>query len=247
MRKVLTILLILLTTLAKAQSGAALFWAADGGASAPTLTVTSGLTAWYKADAGVSTTSGSVYQWNDQSGNGYHLGTALGPSLNTGGQNGKPYIHYSSTSQTLYNTTPPSLTTLTVFVVARVNTTGQDGAVIGQWNSNGWMLYTDTYRFYTNGSYNTTTTGTNTVVSVAASVDATAKKGYLNGVEQFNVAGVSLSPSSVYLEVGKYNNNNALSGLSDADIYEIIIYNRVLLDAERISVMGYLNSKYAIY
>lgn len=69
------------------------------------------LVAWYSADLGVFSDAGTtpatngqtVQQWNDQSGNGYHLTQAtagLRPSLNTSGYNSKRAIVLSAAGTT---------------------------------------------------------------------------------------------------------------------------------------------------
>jgi hypothetical protein len=66
------------------------------------------LVAWYKADAGVyhdagvtlATNGQTVWQWNDQSGNGYHLVQATSakrPTLTTAGIGGNRSIQFSNT------------------------------------------------------------------------------------------------------------------------------------------------------
>lgn len=66
------------------------------------------LVAWYSADQGayadagvtLATNGQEVQQWNDLSGNGYHLSRdGTGPNLNTTGLNGRPALMWTSTQQ----------------------------------------------------------------------------------------------------------------------------------------------------
>jgi len=70
---------------------------AGGGAFSPASLPN--LVAWYKADAGTSTTTDGVAisQWNDQSGNGHHLVQATGgnqPLYKAAIQNGLPVVRF---------------------------------------------------------------------------------------------------------------------------------------------------------
>lgn len=66
--------------------------------------------AWYRSDLGITLTSGSVTQWNDQSGNGWNLTVrpsfGIAPVYSTnGGPNGTPALLYPGSDETwLVNT-----------------------------------------------------------------------------------------------------------------------------------------------
>jgi hypothetical protein len=95
---------------------------------------TTGMAAWYKADAGVTCTGGctngaTVTAWADQSGNGNNL-TTTGSVLtySTGAINGLPAINFPSigsgfpTGNSFTFTTPLNLATSTIFVTLQMTT-----------------------------------------------------------------------------------------------------------------------------
>lgn len=59
----------------------------------------SDLSFWIKADKGVTSSSGDISQWNDQSGNGHHVSQAQSsqkPTLSTNALNGNPVVSFNS-------------------------------------------------------------------------------------------------------------------------------------------------------
>ena len=89
--------------------------------------IMSGLSLWYKADAGVTSSAGQVSAWADQSGFERHATqpvAAAQPTLVTAG-NGKPAVNFDGLVNELDFTCPiDGLSQLTVFVVAN-NTSPQ--------------------------------------------------------------------------------------------------------------------------
>jgi len=70
--------------------------------------------------------------------------------------------------------------------------------------------------------------------------------GYYNGVKVGATQTGNASSIDPYLILGSwiYNNGNSSEYFADADIAEVIIYNKSLSDLERLQVEGYINTKY---
>lgn len=88
------------------------------------------LRAWYEADTDVTESGGAVSQWDDQSGNGFHLtqGTAANkPTYEATGLNSKPTISFDGTGDYLAVTgLGGALTSFTVAMVCKPGTTNND-------------------------------------------------------------------------------------------------------------------------
>jgi len=216
----------------------------------------SGLSLWLKADAGVSLGGGNhVNTWVDQSPNGNN---AIGPTSKkpvyvSNVLNGKPVIdfdttqYFTSNNQNLNNNS-------SIFVVVKPR--GNRGTLISTSNYQG-------INFYLGGNpYNSLAIGVTNLVGIA--------NDYANNGNDWMIASTIRSnnlTSKIYkngnqVAVGSYdsyylNPTNQLIIGADADLNsywninaqmaEIIIYNRALTDEENLSVINYLNSKYNIY
>ncbi len=92
------------------------------------LSVTSGLTAWYRADAGVTSSSGTVTQWNDQTSNGYNVTPATdaaAPNVGTDQGSGKPIVSFNGNQLLQTGSQITGLDNLTVIAVAGSNAPAQ--------------------------------------------------------------------------------------------------------------------------
>jgi len=94
-----------------------------GGAMANTLAnnlVTTNLVASYRADLGI-TESGTVSQWNDQSGSGWNLTeSTYKPTYNaSGGPNGQPYVSFDTRTDVLTNTSVSVAQPVHIYIVLR--------------------------------------------------------------------------------------------------------------------------------
>lgn len=98
--------------------------------------------AWFDASDAASVTldASAVTQWNDKSGNGYHLSQATGanqPTYTTAGLNGLNVITFDGTNDTLQGSVPADWTFLhdgTVHIVVMVARHTAGG--VGTWYSN---------------------------------------------------------------------------------------------------------------
>ena len=97
-------------------------------ASGPAFPLLTNLVARWKADAGVTTSSGNVTQVLDQSGNGYHLvNNGVVPFNAASAYNGKPAFDFLAANNAALKTAPnavvlPDPTSLSVFMVCRLAT-----------------------------------------------------------------------------------------------------------------------------
>ncbi len=240
---------------------------ASGNASAPgtgvTVTTTnipafSGICLWLKADTGVTADSDNLVSvWSDQSGLGNHATQPASywqPQYVTGAINGLPVIHFTQAQPcTLGLTTNPmsGATGGEAFAVVRRSATT---SVVGLWafggHPNGGSRYPETNGeieddFATNTWYNTGSAPANSI---------------LENVHIYNVGGnatqwfQNFNGRSHYWQSGNTVSFRAAPAIGgdglgcdfDGDFAEVIVYTRVLNDAERSSVVQYLNTKYAL-
>jgi uncharacterized membrane protein len=208
------------------------------------LPVTSGLVGWWKASA-VVTSGADVTEWTDKSGSGYHLAPITGPagSLVADAYNGQPTVRFTDPYQQYGSTGFANLSAITVFVAYK-NSSTANGAIVGKWAGyEGWMLYAGTPNgFFTSNWHQVTTSTAFNVTTLQA--DASQKSAWVNGVPTLSTTGAIVS-TTAELEIGRYGNTPA-TGLTDVDISEIIIFNRVLSSAERAAVEDHLKAKYGL-
>lgn len=223
----------------------------------------SNLQAWYDADdSDTITTSTGVSQWNDKSGNDYHATQSTSgdqPATGTNTLNGKNVLTFDGTDDNL--TLPSALCSSipngdsTIFVVARQDAKPQQERIITMATSSNSTRMAVRYNgstsrpdFINNNTgsvvsgnvgfeslnYNiitTSHTGTTMTLSSNASTESTTSTGA-------NVSDASIGSIGA---VGNGNGDNL-----DGDIAEIIIYNRVLTESERLSVHRYLYNKWGV-
>ncbi|WP_345208642.1 hypothetical protein, partial [Chryseobacterium ginsengisoli] len=218
-----------------------------------------GITAqlWYKADAGITQSAGTVTQWNNSASASYNLvqqgGTTSVPAYNTSQINFNPSIRFDGTNDRLYSPTVPQTVTTTAaapfqtsqYVVYRKLGTAinplyshSDG-VGGTWNvggnSNGSMLIT-------NRSINTTAPVANEIRLQSMNGDSNSATTYLNGTSMSSTfTGFTASIGTQNFWVGA----QGTTGFSNTDIAEIVIYNTTQ-SAGRPQIESYLALKYGI-
>jgi hypothetical protein len=236
---------------------------------------TSDLLVWLKADAGVDTLNGTVSRWHDQSGNGYDAiqsNTSRQPLLVADALNGKPVLRFDGFHQRLEFTNSTVMSEFTIFMVVkndsggglnpdhvmafgpigggwdqwyfilfmgidnvkdRIEIGGPDGGIravapnisaYGEWRNisieTNQLIYSTTLRWNGNNATMIPVVGTNMSIN--------APMGTGGGI-----AGTDGDPSG-----------NVLT--AKCDFAEVIIYNRVVSDSERVAVENYLSDKYNI-
>ncbi|MEZ5006978.1 MAG: T9SS type A sorting domain-containing protein [Chitinophagales bacterium] len=200
---------------------------------------------WTKANEGIEiNASNDVTKWNDLSGYNNHFTTTYGSNtkIQESSINGKPAIRFNNAS--VMETPSFATNPYTMIVVGKMNS-GTNARLVSSgttnWLMGWWGGYRD--RMYADGWVNS---GPNTnildpyIYSVSGSGSLTSF--YRNGsLVASNASGVS-APGIISL--GGWGTGN--TELSNGDVAEVIVYNKVLTNEERQIVERYLASKYAI-
>jgi hypothetical protein len=221
-----------------------------------TLTYTTDLELWLRADAGVTTVSGDVLHWADQSGNANHAeqsNAGLRPTLVSGAINGEPAVRFNGSGDALpldvlNGGVDQSLIT-TVFVVFNSDATGSGAQNIlarptagppyapavyhGMFFAQQPSVY---WGFGPAIAYPTPVLGWNTV---RYEWDATDIEIAVNG-------GAPVTTTHSNTHVSKWT-SLSLAGFGQdfkGDIAEVLIYNAALDEAQNAQVQAYLNAKY---
>ena len=230
--------------------------------------VESGISAWFKADAITGKAHNEeLNTWVDSSGNGI-TGTKSGsPRYREAGVNGQPYVYFDGSAKfDIPFNAALNPSEFTLFVVANsVNASaGNDQYIMStrEGSDKGWSVR---HRFGSNNDirmalYNTDSGGdevsdTSTTLVAgwgqaqihAHTVDYTGSdytmKTYLRGVEEDSDSGDTYAiVDNDATQIGASGSGNYLTGA----IYEILLYNRVLSQAEREQVEGHLSKKYGV-
>ncbi|HEX2747220.1 MAG TPA: Ig-like domain-containing protein [Verrucomicrobiales bacterium] len=244
---------------------------AAGSLRAQSLSVTTGLQLWLKADAGVATDGANVLSWSDQSPSvdaGIQIasspGTSNSPQLVTNALNGKPVIHFDGIDDYLNVPDTASLSItgdLTTFFVVKFDDFATYRSVWAKTSGN-LPAPTD---YYVNP-------GTARPIVYRGGGQPTGLGSFLAPPEAalpataYLVAGFSLEGTTCrHLLGGQITATgtiNAVTADSDTqliigsradqvtkmkgDIAEILIYDRALTDPERASVAGYLAEKWGL-
>lgn len=206
-----------------------------------------GLVLWLRADRGITIATG-VSQWDDLSGSGNHVTQATGASqpayLTTGGANNRPFLRFDGVNDVLTNSNN---------LGAQPNHCFAAGVISRGNIANNTLIDTPTgnqRRLF--GAAATTFdifAGSAIISRSGADIDTMgAYEGLFSGASSklrtHNTAYATGNP-------GAGANGGVMVGSgpgdpSDADIYEVIIYNRTLSDSEAERVMVYQRQRYAL-
>jgi len=189
--------------------------------------------------------------WKDVSGNAYNATPVTGsPVYKTNILNGKPIVRFTASNTDGMRSIVPVSSTYTLFSVARMRDLSSPGRIIASiypekanYLAGWWGGYEST--FYAEGWVKSGT------VSVTTNWHQYTTKGD-GTTSTFYESGTSLASNTA--GVSSPNGGIALSGyalassteMSNCDIAEVILYNRVLSDTERGSIESYLLSKYGL-
>ena len=219
----------------------------------------SNLWCWLKADAGVYKDAGvtlaangeTVQQWNDQSGNGRNFSQAtsgMRPVYTTGVQNSLPGVRFDATDDGMSGAVSLS-EPYTIFCVYsyRSATSATRRAVQG---GNNWLI----------GPYNNKHShfaqewivelGGPAVIQNAAVVgmawnDADESKFLLNNSRYFETGLLPPGGPPGTLHLGR---GGSTTQVLNGDIFELVVYDRALTDAEIAGINAYLGvTRYAIW
>lgn len=221
----------------------------------------SGLKLWLKADAIIGLVDGDLMtQWDDLSGNGYHYNASGGlrPAYKTNIANGKPAVLFSG-AQYLTGTARQNLLTSfhTIFIVAQA--TDVSLANSQYFFSDGGarvVLFTATDGHLTGNIYTSGTVG---------AVAGVGKNGETFVLDHMHKADVGSNDVFVRRTGGHLENSGVanLSTLNAADptyvggrsgasryltgyIFEVIVYDNAISDADRDGIRTYLHAKYGL-
>ena len=211
---------------------------------------------WQRADAisGLSD-GGSVSTWPDMSGAGNNL-TASAPSQPVYKMNilkGYPVVRFNGTSSSM---TGPSVfpvhadyTIIAAFIPSSFSA-NLNPLLGGSGETHFFGLGGTHLQIGHSGTYLTTNTpstpfsaGTPYIVSATLSASAENASLFINGSSAATPSSITNSNSDSSIQVGSYSTNNFFSG----DIAEILLFNSVLIPADRTLVEQYLNAKYTVY
>lgn len=232
--------------------------------------VESGISAWFKASAitdsnvtGLLGHNAVVNTWVDSSGNGI-TGTKSGsPRYREAGANGQPYVYFDGSAKfDIPFNAALNPSEFTLFIVAHsIDDTNASQFVISSTNgtSKGWSINhrygsDDDIRLTLHSGSDVTadttatlTAGYSKVQLHSHTVDFTGSnyttKTYNKGVlEATTTGGAFTINNDSPTQIGASGSSSKLTG----NIYEILLYNRVLSQAEREQVEGYLSKKYGV-
>lgn len=214
-------------------------------AAAPTLSYTTGLLRWYKADAGTSTTTNGVAltSWADQSGNGANATIASGgPTYTTAWQNGLPGITFAQAGNIhLDFTSTGTLANWTAFVV--YDATSFDAGVNYLVGGNAHGIFSKAAVLGVGfGSFDGANDRRSNADSMAVGVRCyQPAKLFLNGTEVTyastgTMTGMQLGRLGGRTDTGSVGHNGRIG--------EVLVYDSTLSTANRNIVEAYLKAKW---
>jgi hypothetical protein len=229
-----------------------------------------GLSAWFRADKGVTLNGATVSAWADQSGNGRHFtqGTSGNqPTFAAAALGGQPALTFDGTSDSLSTaatlfSTPSSGMKITIFVVASIPSLAT-GAVILELSTNtnavnyGWLLSYGSgkvafARLDTLGWSNeevATTAGTPHVLMGTLDKTLSALEARIwidnsnTGTQTLDTDGATPMTTAQPLFLGARAGTSSFGAMSVA---EVILVGDVLSTRDQNSVARYLGARYGI-
>lgn len=228
--------------------------------------------AWYKADAGAFTDLGStavaadsdpVRQWNDQSGNGYHLtnaGGAVRPLYRTSRQNSRPAIVFDGTDDVLaYTSALNRPEPCEVWLVVKVVTWASGDRIydlINQAGDFGWSLLmndaTPRLRLVAQNLTNAMDTlGTGTFGILRCLINLADTSLSLNN-NTYRISGFLTGSglnSTTPVAIRAIRLGSRWDGLlfGNFEVGEMLIYDRLLTEMEAQENWSYLNGRWKIF
>jgi hypothetical protein len=207
--------------------------------------------AWWKADAGVSTSEGSVTQWADQSGNARHLTPGSSPTLASSVINGQPALSFTEGNK-LEVSGGVSVTSPFSYVVIAYSTTDistRSTTIISSYDTsfNGQLYLGDGNRvqMYNDGNWISSfidTPVTNNWLKIYNIFDGASSSMYVNNDALNPQTGTMATTGFSGWSVGGPFYGGDFAGY----IAEIIIYNKALDSTDRSQLNSYFSSKYGL-
>lgn len=218
------------------------------------------LFAWYRADLGVTDSSG-ITNWNDQSGTGVSqknltaTGTAK-PTLNAtdAAYNNKPTVSFNGTTNWMFGGSlgSPLAQPCTIYAVGQI-AAASFGYMVGgqvtpaarvsvvQDTGNVWSLFGGGAVF---ADAVVTTVNPNVICGVYN--NGSASQIYVNDYAAASGTATLGTNSLSLITLGGLDNSGALTAPMNGKIAEVIMYSGAHSSAQRQSVMAYLKSRYAL-
>lgn len=208
------------------------------------------LWSWYESGVGVTGTT-SVTQWNDQSGNGRNLLSAVAPKLTLNVINGYPVIEPNSAGSRMLPAANFPVGDYTIFIVGSQSVGSgalDDGDGVFLYSAANDMIISrdgtnDAISGALSGLTKAATNGT--FYTIRNKYLTTGSNGYYlalnNGSEGFLSASGSASPDQLLVF------DDGFSNYGNKKIAEILIYTRALAAPEVTQVETYLQTKYQHY
>ena len=243
--------------------GSKVITAAPGG-------IADNLQSWFKADAGVTESSGSVSAWTDNSplvASATQSNVSRQPTLTNDAINSNPALSFDGGNDIML--TPDALPGLTdefsFFFVLDKNTTHKYKAIASYQKSNWGLLHSygeasgnNNYTIYgSTTGWGWNKDGTHPVVTGAQIIGSTWHKN--NGIKYFAngnprgshayTSSITHTPTNSRLTIGGRGNNGSATSYSqyfDGNIAEVIVYGKELSGTAKEKVESYLGIKYGI-
>lgn len=227
-------------------TGAQGFQGLVGSAPAVSGPPVAGYIAWFDANNAASITSllTLVSQWNDLSGNSYHVVQDTGlnqPATGTRTQNSKNVLDLDGNDYLKFDL-PNISQPITLFVVCKYDTL--DGQILGNvsggeqpvifQSSGNWHMYAHT-------DVDTTVAGDTSAHTLAYVFNGASSTAFKDGTQ----IGGTLSPGAAALAQISIGANTAGASGVDGFVAEVIIYASALSTGNRNSVEAYLKAKWA--
>ncbi len=208
---------------------------------------------WLRADAGVALNgSNSVISWADQSANAIFLAqtnTSAQPQWVSNGLNGKPVLSFAGSILLTASTVDifKGNTNWTYFLVTQPGTSQPTYADILDQTHDSVSFAIEQNGGNTNqfGFGNDLITLDSSKMQIVSSVKSnTGQRDCINGAYAGNTTSWNFTPEIRQFAVGGWVNGGVRN--YNGKIAEVIIFNRVLTDAEGKAVLNYLDQKYLI-
>ena len=215
---------------------------------------TNGLVARFKADAGITESSGVITSWADQSG-GAGVATAYnGPTLITNQLNGRPAVNFNGIDQYFtfnLNSAINANNERTYIVIYKYNSMVDQNGILDSFlqgdedhpNTRAYMFQYNGSLYYNDGSQIGTAIGNFTtnyfIQTITNNIDSGTLR--INGIDK--ASGALIPPQVQNFTIGcrGYNSFSQYSEFADANIVEILIYNRKLSNLEIQEIETYAN------
>ena len=210
----------------------------------------SGCELWLDAsDLDTISTSSSVSNWFDKSGNGAHAAqstSANRPTLVKYGWNGLSYLQFDGSNDTMTGTLANTIVDDSMFLVIRTRNSASDAGVfyVGSFTSKG-MTHHNAGTFYCYFSSG----GISLRQSMSLEIPHIISRSYADAVATARIDGCGHTHSSGTPADPGGNDVYAIANATnecEIDIGEIIVYNRKLTDVELKKVERYLSLKWGI-